>query len=177
VGETETVSRSQIRKGGERVGGKAPHRRVPDTSLLKLAHDAGHTADHVNYLGLGSSEDWDLMKLILDQDYTFVTNNRTDFLALYGRTQVHARLVIIVPNVTPTLQRELFHAALSFIGERELINAVVESRIPRQRNRVPSVAELFGDLHGVVTIEPLRPDSFRELLNRSCSFCHCDNPF
>jgi len=71
------------------------------TSLLKLAHEAGHTADHVNYLGLGSSKDWDLMKLILDQDYTFVTNNRTDFLALYGRTQLHAGLVIIVSNVTP----------------------------------------------------------------------------
>ena len=96
------------------------------TSLLKLAHEAGHTADHVNYLGLGSSKDWDLLKLILDRDYTFVTNNRTDFLALYGRTQVHAGLVIIVPNVTPTLQRELFRAALSFIDERGLINAVVE---------------------------------------------------
>ena len=96
------------------------------TSLLKLAHEAGHTADHVNYLGLGSSKDWDLMKLILDRDYTFVTNNRTDFLALYGRTQVNAGLVIIVPNVAPTLQRELFRAALSFIGERGLINAVVE---------------------------------------------------
>ena len=96
------------------------------TSLLKLANEAGHTADHVNYLGLGSSTDWDLMKLILDRDYTFVTNNRSDFLSLYGRTQVHAGLVIIVPNVTPTLQRELFQSALRFIGEQELVNAVVE---------------------------------------------------
>lgn len=96
------------------------------TSLLKLAHDAVHTADHVNYLGLGSSKDWDLMRLILDRDYTFVTNNRTDFLALYGRAQLHAGLLITVPNVMPALQRELFQAALRFIGERELINAVVE---------------------------------------------------
>lgn len=66
------------------------------------------------------------MKLILDRDYTFVTNNRTDFLALYSGTQLHAGLVIIAPNVTPTLQREPFHAALRFVGERELINAVVE---------------------------------------------------
>lgn len=66
------------------------------------------------------------MKIILDQDYTFVTNNRTDFLALYGRLQLHAGLVIIVPNVTPAVQRELFQAALSFIGKRELTNAVVE---------------------------------------------------
>ena len=96
------------------------------TSLLKLANEAGHTADHVNYLGLGSAKDWDLMKLILDRDYIFVTNNRTDFLALYGRTQLHAGLLIIVPNVTPTLQRELFEAALRFISDQELINAVIE---------------------------------------------------
>jgi predicted nuclease of predicted toxin-antitoxin system len=126
VGETETVSRIQIRTDGEGIVAKFLIDECLHTSLLKLAHEAGHNADHVNYLGLGSSKDWDLMKLILDQDYTFVTNNRTDFLVLYGRAHLHAGLVIIVPNVTPTLQRELFHAALNFIGERELINAVVE---------------------------------------------------
>jgi len=62
------------------------------TSLLKLAHEAGFNADHVNYLGLGSSKDWDLMKPILNQAYTFVTNDRIDFLALYRRTQLHAGL-------------------------------------------------------------------------------------
>lgn len=49
------------------------------TSLLGLAHTAGHSADHVNYLGLDSSKDWELMTLVLEQDYTFVTNNRSDF--------------------------------------------------------------------------------------------------
>ena len=88
------------------------------TSLLKLAHEAGHTADHVNYLGLGSSKDWDLMNLILDQDYIFVTNNRTDFIALYGRTKLHAGLVVIVPNVTPALQRELFRQRSISLGSR-----------------------------------------------------------
>lgn len=95
-------------------------------SLLELAHAAGHVADHVNYLGLGSSEDWELMKLIVDRDYTFVTNSKLDFLALYRRTPLHAGLVILVPNVAPVLQRELFKAALRFIGERELVNTVVE---------------------------------------------------
>jgi hypothetical protein len=54
------------------------------TSLVELAHAAGHVADHVNYLGLGSSKDWQLMATIRAQDYTFVTNNRSDFLALHG---------------------------------------------------------------------------------------------
>lgn len=96
------------------------------TSLLELAHAAGHIADHVTYLGLGSSKDRELVKIIVERDYTFVTNNRTDFLTLYRRTPLHAGLVIIVPNVKPALQRQLFEAALRLIGERDLVNTVIE---------------------------------------------------
>ncbi len=96
------------------------------TSLLELAHAAGHLADHVTYLGLGSSKDWELVKLIVEQDYTFVTNNRADFLSLYRRTPLHAGLMIIVPNVKPALQRQLFDAVLGFASERDLVNTVIE---------------------------------------------------
>ncbi len=41
------------------------------TSLVELAHAAGQVADHVNYLGLGGSKDWQLMATIRTQDYTF----------------------------------------------------------------------------------------------------------
>lgn len=34
-------------------------------------------------------------------------------------------MIIIVPNVTPVLQRELFKAALDHIGARDLTNSVV----------------------------------------------------
>ena len=40
------------------------------TSLIELAHLAGHVADHVNYLGLGGSKDCQLMAIIRQQDYT-----------------------------------------------------------------------------------------------------------
>ncbi len=96
------------------------------TSLADLAHDAGYAADHVIYLGLGGAKDWQLMDTIIESDYTFVTNNRSDFLALYNRAPVHAGLVIIVPNVTPLRQRELFQATLDHIGKSEIINAVLE---------------------------------------------------
>jgi hypothetical protein len=66
------------------------------------------------------------MTRILKEDYTFVTNNRTDFMALYDREELHAGLVIILPNVTPSRQRDLFRAALSHIGKRDLVNAVLE---------------------------------------------------
>ncbi len=96
------------------------------TSLISLAHNAGHLCDHVNFLGLGGYKDWQLMALIRSRDYTLVTNNRADFTGLYGREQLHAGLVVIVPNVPPGRQRELFQAALSHIGERDLTNAVLE---------------------------------------------------
>jgi predicted nuclease of predicted toxin-antitoxin system len=38
------------------------------TSLVELAHAAGHVADHVNYLGHGGSKDWQLMATIRQQD-------------------------------------------------------------------------------------------------------------
>jgi hypothetical protein len=91
-----------------------------------VAHEAGHACDHVNYLGLGGSQDRHLMAKIHTGDYTFVTNNRADFLGLYAKEQLHCGLVIILPNVAPARQRELFEAALIDIGKRDLINAVLE---------------------------------------------------
>lgn len=73
------------------------------TSLAGVAHDAGYACDHVNF-----------------------TNNRVDFAALYRREEIHPGLVIIVPNVVPQLQRELFRAALACIGQREFVNTVPE---------------------------------------------------
>jgi predicted nuclease of predicted toxin-antitoxin system len=101
------------------------------TSLRDIAHAAGHIADHVNYLGLGGLKDWELMSKILENDYTFVTNNRSDFLALHGREELHPGVIIIVPNVTPDLQQELFRAALDHIGARDPTNTVVEVKYTR----------------------------------------------
>jgi hypothetical protein len=66
------------------------------------------------------------MAFVLKHDYTFVTNNRSDFLGLYSRAPLHAGLIIIVPNLTPSRQRELFQAALDHIDRREPLNSVVE---------------------------------------------------
>ena len=102
-------------------------------SLVALSHGRGQVADHVNYLGLGSSKDWELMEIVIERDYTFVTNNRFDFLTLYKKEAFHAGLVVIVPNVTPARQRELFNAVLDHVGTRELINTVIEVNFVRQQ--------------------------------------------
>jgi hypothetical protein len=56
------------------------------------------------------------------QDYTFVTNNRSDFLALHRQEPLHAGVIIIIPSVAPARQRELSSTALKHIGARDLTN-------------------------------------------------------
>ena len=96
------------------------------TSLVTVAHHAGYACEHVNFLGLGGYKDWQLMARIRDEEYTFVTNNRTDFAVLYGREDLHAGLVIIIPNVVPVRQCGLFRTALAHIGGRSMVNTVLE---------------------------------------------------
>jgi hypothetical protein len=54
---------------------------------------------------------------------------RVDFAALYDREEIHPGLIIIVPNVVPRLQRDLFRAALAHIGRREPVNVLLEADI------------------------------------------------
>lgn len=71
------------------------------TSLVAVATELGHEAQHVNWLGLSGETDWDLMPRIIAADFTFVTNNARDFRKLYSNEPLHAGLIIIVPQVTP----------------------------------------------------------------------------
>ena len=96
------------------------------TSLVEEAHAAGYVADHVAHRGLGGLKDWELMDVIRREEYTFVTNNRADFLRLHGKEALHPGVIVIVPNVVPAEQRELFKAALDHIGSRDMTNTVVE---------------------------------------------------
>ena len=50
-----------------------------------VAHASGYVADHVNYLSLGGLKDRQLLPVIREREYTFVTNNGADFLALFGK--------------------------------------------------------------------------------------------
>ena len=97
------------------------------TSLCDLAHSEDYLADHVVFLGLGGSRDWDLVRFVIEHDFTFVTNNRSDFIALYRRVKVHAGLVVIVPNVVPERQRLLFAAVLKHVAHREMVNTLIEA--------------------------------------------------
>jgi len=97
------------------------------TSLVEVAVERGHEATHVNYRGLSGVQDWNLMAPIREGEFTFVTNNARDFRRLYAREDLHAGLVILIPNVPPNEQRELFDAALDDLGDGTgLINEALE---------------------------------------------------
>jgi predicted nuclease of predicted toxin-antitoxin system len=95
-------------------------------SLVGVARAAGFEATHVNHLGLSGQPDWVLAERITKEEFTFVTNNRVDFIRLSGRIELHAGLIVLVPNVVPTLQRALFEAAIQYLTGRDLVNAVIE---------------------------------------------------
>lgn len=66
------------------------------------------------------------MNRIVRDSLTFVTNNARDFRRLYKRESIHAGLIIIVPQVPPPRQCELFVELLKFIGTNEPINEIIE---------------------------------------------------
>ena len=100
------------------------------TSLVAVAGEYGHECFHVNWLGLSGEADWNLMPRIVEEDFTFVTNNARDFRKLYAKEQLHAGLVIIVPQVLPELQRQLFVLTLQELaGGEAIVNEVIEVSI------------------------------------------------
>jgi hypothetical protein len=63
----------------------------------------------------------------LEGDYVLVTNNRLDFIKIYRNFDVHAGLVVIIPNVTARRQRVLFGSIIDHLrGEASLVNKLVE---------------------------------------------------
>jgi predicted nuclease of predicted toxin-antitoxin system len=97
------------------------------TSLVDVAQQHGHEAHHVNWLGLSGATDRRLMPRIVEEDFTFVTNNAADFRRLYARQEVHAGLVIVVPQVSPARQRALFSSLLDTLDPDDaLLNEVIE---------------------------------------------------
>jgi hypothetical protein len=70
------------------------------------------------------------MPKIVADGLTFVTNNARDFRKLFTRETLHAGLIIIVPQVTPSLQRELFSLVLSELDSvAALLNEAIEVTI------------------------------------------------
>lgn len=72
-------------------------------------------------------KDHQLREVVLREEFVFVTNNAHDFRNLMGESELHAGLIVILPNVTPVLQCELFQRALVEASKLpDMINKVIE---------------------------------------------------
>jgi len=107
--------------------------------LVKLARERGYPeASHVRWIGKGGAKDWELMSVILEGDWTFVTKNSTDFRGLanapggsgeYANTDLHAGLICLNGPVGMDLdmQVKLFEVALDDLDtQSDLVNQVLE---------------------------------------------------
>ena len=96
--------------------------------LVGTAQAFGHVAFHINHRGWSSLKDPQLLRRLLNEDLTLVTNNWDDFRPMPARTAVHAGIVVILPNVLRRRQVELFTAALEAIRDHalDMVNTVLE---------------------------------------------------
>lgn len=108
-------------------------------ALAKRARELGHAeSSHVRWIGKGGIKDWNLISVILEGDWTFVTRNADDFRGPfwapgsrgeYRKTTVHAGLICLNgPSViNRAMQLTMLEAALeTFTGADDLINQVIE---------------------------------------------------
>jgi predicted nuclease of predicted toxin-antitoxin system len=104
------------------------------TSLTDVANKAGHEAHHVSRRGWSGFKDHQLREVVLREGFVFVTNNARDFRKLMGASVLHAGLIVIIPNVTPAVQRELFERALTEVAKiPDMINGVAEINLDSVR--------------------------------------------
>lgn len=109
------------------------------TELTKRAQQRGHEqSSHVTWVGKGGWKDWQLKKVILEGDWTFVTKNSIDFRGpedapgsrgQYANVAIHAGLICLngPPGMDLDLQLELFEVALDELDrDDDLVNQVLE---------------------------------------------------
>jgi predicted nuclease of predicted toxin-antitoxin system len=95
--------------------------------LVEPARERRFEAMHVNHLGLRTDTDWDLLKVIAEQDWVLVTNNAIEFRGRYREIELHPGVVFVLPAVRRAEQLRLFEAALDYIGtEGDMVNRAVD---------------------------------------------------
>ena len=107
-------------------------------SLAAHAQQKGFLCSHVNHLGKTGTKDWELKRIILEGDWTFVTNNSIDFRGPadkpgssgeYADVRLHAGLVCIDASfgLNLNLQRQLFALVLDELETNgDLTNQLLE---------------------------------------------------
>jgi hypothetical protein len=104
-----------------------------------MARERGHhQASHVMWIGKAGWKDWELKRVLLDDDWVFVTKNSADFRGprnapgsrgQYSDVSLHAGLICLNGPVGMdlALQKELFSEALDELdADGDLTNQILE---------------------------------------------------
>jgi len=96
-------------------------------ALVEPARQRGFEAMHVNHLGLRTETDWDLLKVIAEQDWVLVTNNAIEFRGRYRDIELHPGIVFLLPAVRRAEQLRLFGAALDHLStDGDMVNRALD---------------------------------------------------
>lgn len=86
--------------------------------LPALAHAAGLECQHVTRVGLGGRGDPILMRRVIEESWTLVTNNAQEFLARYrARAALHEGLVLLLAANGLDEQKAAFRLALAAVQQ------------------------------------------------------------
>jgi predicted nuclease of predicted toxin-antitoxin system len=111
--------------------------------LVEPARGRGFEAMHVNHLGLRTETDWDLLKVIAEQDWILVTNNAIEFRGRYKDIGLHPGVVFLIPAVRRPEQVRLFESALDYIwAQPDLVNRALDITFGPDREVVVTTYDL-----------------------------------
>jgi hypothetical protein len=109
------------------------------SELALMARERGHPeTSHVVWIGKSGWKDWELKRLLLAEDWVFVTRNSDDFRGpretpgskgQFSNVSLHARLICLnaPAGMDLTLQRELFSEVLDELdNDGDLTNQILE---------------------------------------------------
>ena len=112
-------------------------------ALVEPARELGFEAMHINHLGLRTETDWDLLKVIAEQDWVLVTNNAIEFRGRYREIELHPGVVFLVPAVRRAEQIRLFEAALGYIGtDGDMVNRAIDVAFDLNRVAIVTAYDL-----------------------------------
>ena len=112
-------------------------------ALVAPARERGFEAMHVNHLGLRTETDWELLKVVVDQDWVLVTNNAIEFRGRYRDIELHPGVIFLLPAVRRPDQVQLFEAALDHPQARaDMVNLGLDVTFDAGRQAVVTVYSL-----------------------------------
>ena len=118
----------------------APHFLIDENlspALVRPAHERGFEAMHVNQFGLRTETDWDLLKVVAEQDWVLVTNNAIAFRGRYRKIELHPGVVFLLPAVRRPDQVRLFEAALDHVqADADMVNCALDVTFDPDRSPV-----------------------------------------